>query len=441
MDYRPEPLPQEFARGYHGMIMRMNGFANDADAVKALRAWSGDTDTSQWGVPHVLLLAKVAGMGPGAFVRAHTALPLLRGITSHKANVEHGSFESNPTLRMTAMRSGRHGAYFCAQCAKEDLDVHGYSYWRCDQQTPGLYWCSKHGDPLHFIDDDNAFLKMPSHCLDQARSIDDGWAIRAKDSPVVARFHELCAYLMDRPRSFAVKDVMPILRARARGFGFQISTTVRPRRLLSDYVIETLGRQWLATVLPSLSEKPKGVFSMPLDGLLFTSTSASSTFAYVLAATALFESAEDAMNAFLESEAPDEAKAQASPWKGVESVRLVEAYVQAKGSYRGSAQILSSEVGTVGYHLKKLGFPNLEQRGRQNLHRALAAFYVEKRSIIESAMLGGLSTSKLEFLVRAPGTNLCQILQAMERPAGSGSRVRRTSRQNSLPVPQAVVIE
>lgn len=38
----------------------------------------------------------------------------------------------------------RKGGYACTECAAEDLEQRGFSYWRKIHQFPGVYWCINH---------------------------------------------------------------------------------------------------------------------------------------------------------------------------------------------------------------------------------------------------------------------------------------------------------
>ena len=85
------------------------------------------------------LLSCVAGLELPAFVRQHTTVPLRRGITSYRAEAEHGSPENRSMLRFTRTRLTRPGAFFCRDCVAADQDFHERSYWRREHQTPGLH--------------------------------------------------------------------------------------------------------------------------------------------------------------------------------------------------------------------------------------------------------------------------------------------------------------
>lgn len=427
---RTTPLPEEIDRGFLGRVMRLNGIEKKTEAIKTLSAWTVRVGQPYKQTSLVLLLSTVANMDTPAFVRRHTTLPLRRGITSYKAEVPHGDLSDGTMYWPSATHPTRRGAYCCEQCAKEDLEFHGYSYWRRDHQTPGLYWCPKHGTPLHFIEDDDAFLLPPSQHLDYAVRIQADWALQAKENPWNQRFLDICFYLMERPKPFTVKDASAVLSAKARETGFKVNRGVANSPLMSDHIIDCFGRPWLSTVLQAIANKPKGELSTKLDGVLFLHRSASSVSAYVLAAAVLFDSAEEAINALEETPV---SKPDRLPTKRiVDTASLISAYIQTGGSYGMTAESLYIDKQTTRLRLIKEGLPHLVDRGSGDIKRALKAFFIEKRPLDESATAGGISTRTLEAMLRLTGQHMNQILQSIDAPPGPGTGIPRTPQLTPL---------
>jgi len=162
---RPLPYPDELDAGYAGYVMRLNGMRSMKDLDNLMREWAGGPDKSWREVSRVELISKVANLSVMDFVLRHTTLPLRRGITSYQADLPHGSDRNKEIWWSTAMREARTGAYFCENCAREDLDFHGRSYWRRSHQVPGLLSCPKHGIPLSFCRNSIAFQQAPSYWI------------------------------------------------------------------------------------------------------------------------------------------------------------------------------------------------------------------------------------------------------------------------------------
>ena len=323
------------------------------------------------------------------------------------------------------MRLARTGAYFCAECAQEDLGFHGQSYWRREHQIPGLLWCPKHSTPLRYMDDESAFLLPPVALINDAHAVDAEWAKEMAGNETVQRYLQICSTLMERTSPLAVKAVRDVLQSRASNLGFQIYSRPVTAPLLSDDVIKRCGRTWLATVLPPLADKPEGVFLSQLDGVLYLNTSASGTSSYALACAVLFDSSDDAVNALTNPSSGTQPKRRRRKIS-LSQEELVDAYVQSRGDHAQVASLLGVSMPTVAARLKKAGLPHLAESTRKSMHKAAVAFFIEKRSLSESATLSGITLEAMEELVRTAGSGLLAALQEMRRPSGGrGSGVRR----------------
>jgi hypothetical protein len=325
-------------------------------------------------------------------------------------------------LWTTGMRMARTGVYFCAECAKEDQDFHGQSYWRREHQLPGLLWCTKHTTALKYVENEHAFLSPPAANLHHCQVIDEIWAKEAFDNRLIQRFLEISFGLMDREAPLDVKRVSAILKAKALASGFQTHGGKVKAPLLSDAVIKAFGRPWLATILPRLADKPAGVLLSQLDGVLFLSNSASSVSAYILACALLFESADTALNALQASQIGIKKYRQRSPQ--IDRDELIEIYVEARGNYSMIATLLSISKPIVMVKYRAIGLPNLNE-GNKSLLKAAVAFFIEEQSLVNSAAKGIVSVEALEDLLRNAGNSFAHILRAMHRPSGRGSGIRR----------------
>ena len=53
--------------------------------------------------------------------------------------------------RLGLLTSGfraNHPLKACASCMEEDVLKHGWAYWHSEHQSPGVWWCNTHGEPL-----------------------------------------------------------------------------------------------------------------------------------------------------------------------------------------------------------------------------------------------------------------------------------------------------
>jgi len=417
---RPAPFPEELDRGYLGRVMRLNGTATAKETEALMSIWSGVADKSRREVSCLELLSKVADVELPQFARQHSTLPFRRGITSYQPDLPHGSESNRSMLWTTGMRLARTGVYFCAECAKEDQDFHGQSYWRREHQLPGLLWCQKHTTALKYVEHKHAFLSPPAAYLHNCQAIDETWAKEAFDNQFIQRYLEISFGLMDREAPLDVKRVSAILKASASGFQTHGGKVKAP--LLSDAVITAFGRPWLATVLPRLADKPVGVLLSQLDGVLFLSNSASSVSAYILACALLFESADTALNTLQASQVGIKRYRQRSPQ--IDRDELIEIYVEARGNYSMIATLLSISKPMVTVKYRAIGLPNLNE-GNKSLLKAAVAFFVEEQSLVNSATKGGSSVEAMEDLLRSAGSGFAHALRSIHRPSGRGSGIRR----------------
>lgn len=421
---RPAPFPDEIDRGYLGRVIRFNGAANEKEIDALMRAWGGVSDKSWREVSCLELLSKVAGMSVPEFAGQHTTLPFRRGITSYQPKLRHGCDSNRAMLWTSGMRLARTGAYFCEECAHADQRFHGQSYWRRELQIPGLLWCPKHSTPLMYLDDPLAFLRSPADSLSLCNTVPEDWAMDVMANKVIERYLEICFALLERSYPLDVKAVSTRLRIQASQRGFQTHGGPVKSPLLSDAVIEQCGRPWLATVMPALADKGQGTVSTKLDGVLYLKTSASSVISYALACAVLFDSADDAINSLLE--ACNSPRSDERPLNAViDRDQLLSAYIQARGNYAEAARLLPGPSQAIARQLRSFGMPNLFETGNRSSLRAAVAFYIEERSLVESAALGGITLEVLGNMLRTSGCDFVRVLRDIHMPTGRGTGIRR----------------
>ena len=83
MCLRPALLPDEFALGYQGRVMRLNGWILAKDAMAHMAKWAVASSQAESSCAPVEYLAYVAGIPIADFVRHHTLFPYVRafGVT------------------------------------------------------------------------------------------------------------------------------------------------------------------------------------------------------------------------------------------------------------------------------------------------------------------------------------------------------------------------
>lgn len=396
---RPLPFPDELDAGYAGYVMRLNGMRSMKDLDNLMREWAGCPGKSWREVSRLELISKVANLSVMDFVLRHTTLPLRRGITSYQADLPHGSDRNKEIWWSTAMREARTGAYFCENCVREDLDFHGRNYWRRSHQVPGLLSCPKHGIPLSFCRDSNAFQQAPSHWIGNCETVDAAWAREVVANETIARYLAICDGLLESTQPFSVNHVSAVLHQKGSSLGLQTYAGKVKAPLLSDKVIEQYGRQWLALVLPILADKPEKVALSKVDGVFYMKTSASSAFAYILACGVLFETAEEALNA-LAGPLPPRGGVRQRKKVNIDPDVLVSVYVGEMGNYAKVAKRLDVAFAIAANRLSSMGLPNMIETECKSTQKSLLAYLDEGCSLQQSAERGGVSQTELEEALR-----------------------------------------
>jgi hypothetical protein len=410
--------PDELALGYEGRTAAFNGFRSLSDLHQAMAARLGIEDTGRRSLTRVDLLAQASGIDVPGFVVRHTTLPIRRAVTSFRPDLQHGSGDGIALLWRSALQTARPGAYACPACVEEDLDFHGFSYWRRVHQIPGLHFCQKHPkQALYFVRESHAFRMAPSVAVALGTAPDSAWLKNIRQSEAVARFTEICSELLSMDRPAAASEMAKLVKEKCRAKG--LNTHRRPTKaLLSDHVLRSFPSNWLATVYPALCDKPPGSLFPRIDALPYSLAAPSSPTAYILAAASLWEDTDDALIAFKRAatiaDSPSAATDIECRADKPDAEATVRAYVEGRGSAGAVARTTGVDRKTAIARLERLGLPHLGgPQGKRTLQAAEACLLrgVGLKEAFEGAGLGGRD---LEVFVRSTCEPLRRALQGME---------------------------
>ncbi|WP_157669951.1 hypothetical protein [Chitinibacter sp. GC72] len=182
--------------------------------------------------------------------------------------------------------------------------------------------------------------------------------------------------------------------------------------------------------MPKLAAKPEGKILNSIDGVLYCYKSSSTSVAYLLAACALFETYDQAMLA-LEATDQEEQVVSSRQTIRINEYELLKYYAASNGDYRATTELFPNiNDFVVRNRLQALGLPNFGGRGHPNLLQAASAFYLEQKSLIESATVFDIPLPQLESLVRNVGVSMAKVLKMI---AQGGEQRFFTKTQQNLP--------
>lgn len=233
----PAILPDELIHGYLVRLSSINGlkisdfllYVNDeVKASKNNQIPSGFND----------VISKIVRMPQAYLLKHHSLIHLLR----HKHQLK------NPTklgyIYFNTPSFFKEENYFCRSCCQEDVEYHGYSYWRVTHQLHGLEFCLKHRELLIQVRRDRYFRTMPN----VIRSDDYISAVNVDASilkcSAALRFFELCEDFQTNEIYLNRNTLTPHLRMLAGELS--INTTKRNGSIhLSEYLAQTYPTVWL----------------------------------------------------------------------------------------------------------------------------------------------------------------------------------------------------
>jgi hypothetical protein len=413
--------------------MRTNRFQTEKESVFAMATRFGMACKSRRELSCLELLSLTGDKSLEAFAQEHSTIPLRRGVTSAMPNLPHGSPTRRSLLCNFGMVAVREGAYFCATCASEDLSNHGVGYWHRTHQIPGQLWCHDHLTPLHYKKTDDAFLLSVSSNLKSSSVVPDDWALAAMNNKFVARYMGVAAGLIKRNSPLDVKFVSRALRNQASKKGLNtVAAPVKNKPLLSDLIQESFPTFWLTNVAPSVVGKVKGQILNRVDGVLYLATSASTVWHYILAASVLYESADDALQGLISAKADFSEvnrPRKRHSYKDLDPKALTAVYVECNGHHALVAERLSLPIHRASAVLRAAGLPNLmgDSPKSKSFRAAADALYIQRKSFDESARIGGLTATEMSDLVRHSAAPFRSTLTAMsDRKEKRGTGVKRT---------------
>ena len=430
---RPSALPDEIAAGYMGRILRHNGWSDEKDAMRALLVWSGSDGASRRDVSTVEILAKVAGEEVKQFVRDHTMLPLRRAILPYALDVPHGSTEKNSVLWTMALRHMRHGAYFCSRCVEEDLDFHGTPYWRREHQMPGLYWCTKHDNPLSHLETAKAFLSSPANFMKDHHLVDQHWTKDLKNNQAIQRFLSISSDLLTSHQPVDERTISRRAREMATELGLHTGRGQVRKPLLSDYFKSEYDKPWLDSVVPGIANQMKGSYWHPVDGAVSGKQAGVSVVVYALTFAVLYKSADDATNEMMNRSACDATpRSSRSPSDQVDNGLMRQTYIVKKGNHSEIAASVQVNRSAVIRQLERLGLPALGRIDPVKIRDVISLLLTGNMTLTEACNANEVPLVTMKIVLQG---GLSPLIKAIDDMLPISKRKRRLDTSKRKPSP------
>lgn len=420
----PEVMPGEIAQGLLGRLKTINGHPSIKATSHALRQEFGFSADGKALVQLPYLLANAVGIAPEEFCRLHTMIPFQRAVTSHLADLSHGSASEPGIVQFNGMSIPKHGIRCCPCCVREDFEFWGYAYFRREHQLPGVVACSKHEELLSWTDNADAFFASPKQILDSPVPVTHGLEPQLMAHPVVSRYVTIAEAWLSAPSPIALDKMITVLQSRASELGVRRSIKGQ-KRLLSDLALESCPLEWLTILVPKLKDKKPGVYQSPLDHVFNSQSKAFQSAYYALALALLFDTAEEALNRVREELPKPAAQRRSVRRMGDDfwtSRSFAEQYVKHRGNPVCISRSLDVDQGHVREVMKKNGFPSLCAFSDDEL-RAFVSF-LDGATLSEACGRHGVAQNAVEELARLGSTRLADAIRSVY--GGPAASIRAT---------------
>lgn len=405
-----KPLPDELLQGWRGRMRAVNPQLDEKSLASLIAAIIGHGDNSDPAkADFIEQAAVVLGMSRDSLIKHHSLTPFfsaLEGLRPSKPGTKsvghRKAYERQAPFRL-ASRFPR----YCPQCAQEEHQRKGYSYWHRTHQLPGMLWCSTHGAPLALAPRQNAFEQQPHAVTD---SFIDGRQEGVTDDQVIVlrRYAQIAVEVLRQAPVIDSVAASKFLGEGARAADLRVSKQgVRPT--VSSQLVRLLPDWWLADTVPRVRwAADKHLWT--IDSACVPGATRYTTTTLCLLAALLYEDVSTATARILGpvNIAPERTRGF-DYWA---SRAILDEYIAQKGVVSHVAERLGLPHSTVGIGLLNQGLPGLGKTKSSGALIAVHAF-LEGQSFAEAITRTKADTAEIEDLLRAAGYRLKTALDAI----------------------------
>ncbi|MBH2018502.1 MAG: TniQ family protein [Burkholderiales bacterium] len=440
-----EPMPHELAIAHAGRIAWGNGCADRSEFD--MLGYSTPKGTVEVSVarPRLNQLASLCGMSETDYARQHSMLSAFRVAAKASEDHLHGDVGGDTFTRRLGMLTQRPGAYLCTQCVIEDLDHWHFSWFRRSHHLLGVDWCPSHRIPLSRVTAKDPWASTPMYWVEkgEVETLQTSCAC-LDEAGFLARFVDIASALLEKARPFEARVINSAISQRVKFQGLRTSAQgVRP--LLSDHVKVIAPAGWLEQHLPELGQKKAGEFHAWLDALAISRTVPGTGFAYAVAMSALFDTAEAAM-LYLNQEAV--------PCRALDSDKDNKQMRRSRAFWHGEfwgiyqefggrpaliAQRLNMDRTYVAEKMHHMGLPALYDAATASRWRAFVRFQ-NGESLAAACEIERVDVAVVEALLRTTSARVVPVVKALieghdgPRGGSDGLNALASQRPASSPV-------
>lgn len=370
----PFPLirPDEFLSGYIGTLRQFVNSSSKSTAILQLHKRFGSTGDKRRATTD--LVAQVCERSLGEIVTMHTLTPLSRAFAVQNCDLPYGDDLNQDRLRTIA---GRYSAFYpqcCPACIAEDMDSLGVSYWRRHHLIRGIDYCTKHPNlELIPITAPDSFSKEPAHYLETHRpgKMITHRSENVMDNEFIRRYVRICEGLLHTKSPIGKIRAAEAMRLQANKLELGLSSSIHATKL--PELIQSLApKNWLVHHFPKAAghSRTSGFEKncMPNQRHVAAET-------IVLAATALYSSANEALKDFAKSAGKDaDPNGQRSRLKAWTSPDVLRVYVDADFNTSAVAAHFGTTKRGTARAMAALGYPSIHKSIRTKAGEALIMF-------------------------------------------------------------------
>ena len=405
-----KPLPDELLHGWQGRMRAINLQPDDKCLASLMAAVIRHQDGSiSIEAEFIEQAAIVLGMSRDSLIRQHTLTPFfsaIEGLRPSKLGTKSVSHREAYD-RQAPFRLGSRFPRYCRQCAQEEYQQKGYSFWHRTHQLPGMLWCATHGMPLALTPRQNAFEQQPHAVTDsyidrRQEGVTDDQVI------VLRRYAQIAVEVLRQAPIIDSVAASKILGEGTKAADLRVSKQgVRPT--VSSQLVRLLPDWWLADTLPRVSWAPDKYIST-IDAACVPGASRYTTTTLCLVAALLYEDASTTTARLLGP--VDTTPERTRGFDYWSSKGILDEYIAQKGVVSRVAQRLGLPHSTVGIGLLNQGLPGLGKMKNSGALLAVHAF-LEGQSFAEAIAMTKADPAEIEDLLRAAGYRLKTALDAI----------------------------